>query len=224
MSGELITYSDIHFAIMWMQPIFWMLFFHYKTEKLDKFITLLVVSLVGITVSVEFIPSLNTLVYGSYPTAKLLFLYGTLGCMFGWYLVRVKEWHLPQALSISALAVFIGSYYWEAPYIIRNAILVGFEWDWFLHAMVIFLVWYVRDSVGWCPDKRRLIYLVSIGLIVSMIVMIIDPIPPRAGIATKWNAPHYLLNRVVCSTIIFMLVDKDIETNGEEEDDSLRRD
>jgi len=201
--------TGIFFIVIWIQPIFWMVLFNFKTDRLDRLFKPFAICLLITTAAIEFIPSLNTLVYNMFASAKLVFLYSLLGCVFTWYLMNVKEWHLPQALSISALVVNIGSYYWEAPYIIRNAILVGFEWDWFLHVMVIFLVWYVRNSVGWTPNKRKLVYLTSIGLIISTVIMIIDPIPLGVIVATKWNAPLYLLNRTVCSTIIFVLINKD---------------
>jgi len=201
--------AGIFFIIIWVQPIFWMVLFKFKTNRLDTLFKPFAICLFIAVVAIELIPSLNTIVYNIFASSKLVFLYSILGCVFTWYLMEYREWHFPQALSISALAVHISSYYWEAPYIIRNAILVGFEWDWFLHVMVIFLVWYIKDSVGWCPDRRRLVYLVSIGLIVSTIIMILYPIAPGVGASMIWNAPHYLLNRAVCSIIIFMLVNKD---------------
>ncbi len=201
-----------------------MLFYHYKTDKLDRLFRPFMICLFMIIAAIELVPSLNTLVYDIFASAKLVFLYSVLGGVFTWYLMDVREWHFPQALSISALVVHIGSYYWEVPYIIRNAILIGFEWDWVLHAMVIFLVWYIKDSVGWCPDRRRIIYLTSIGLIISTIIMILAPVPPGVSAAERWNAPHYLLNRVICTTIIFILINKDkiedmIEEKREEEED-----
>jgi len=201
--------AGIFFTAVWVQPIFWMLFFHYKTDKLDRLFKPLAICLFIVIVVIQLTPSLNALVYGVLVSAGLMFVYSILGCIFTWYLMDTKGWHLPQALSISALAGFIGSFYWEAPYIIRNAILVGFEWDWLLHIMVVFLVWYIKDSVGWCPDRRRLIYLTSIGLIISTVIMILDPIPPGVPLPARWNSFHYLLNRVVCTIIIFMLINKD---------------
>jgi len=201
--------AGILFIVVWIQPIFWMVFFNFKTDELDKLFKPLAICLVAVAAIVELIPSLSATVYGVFATTRLMFLYSILGCGFTWYLMDIKKWYVPQALSISALAVFIGSFYWEVPYIIRNAILVGFEWDWFLHGMVIFLVWYVKDNVGWCPDKRKLAYLVSVGLIVSVIVMLIDPIAPGALAPTKWNDLHYLLNRAICTVIVFILINKD---------------
>lgn len=199
----------IYFIIIWVQPIFWMVLFNFKTNRLDTLFKPFAICLFIAVVAIELISSLSIAVYNIFASTKLMFLYSILGCVFTWYLMEYKGWHFPQALSISALAVHIGSYYWEAPYIIRNAILVGFEWDWVLHAMVIFLALYIRDTVGWCPDKKKLISLLGIGLIISMIVMILAPISPGVGTAVRWNAPLYLLNRVVCSTIIFILINKD---------------
>ena len=205
--------AGLFFIIIWIQPIFWMVFFTFKTDKLDRLFKPFVICLFTAIVTITFTPSLSTLVYRVYASAKLVFLYSMFGCVFSWYLMNVKEWHLPQALSISALVANIGSYYWEVPYLIRNAILVGFEWDWFLHGMVIFLIWFIKDNVGWCPNRRRLICLTGIGLLISTAIMILDPIAPGVSAPMKWNAPHYLFNRVVCSIIVFMLINKDsIET------------
>lgn len=198
--------AGLLFIVIWIQPIFWMVLFNFKTDKLDRLFKPFAICLVVVVIA-GFASSVNVPIRSIYTTVRLMLLYSILGCVFTWYLMDTKKWHLPQALSISALAVFIGSFYWETPYLIRNAILTGFEWDWLLHIMVVFLVWYIRDSVGWCPDRRKLVYLTSIGLVISMIVMIIDPIPP--GATANWNAPHYLLNRAVCSIIIFILINKD---------------
>lgn len=194
---------------MWMQPIFWMLFFHHKTTKLDKFFKPLVAFIFTSIIIIELIPSLRTTIYSVYPTIILLYLYALFGCIFSAYLMNVKKWHLPQALSISALVVFIGSFYWETPYIIRNAILVGFEWDWFLHIMGFFFVWYIRDSIGWCKNRKKLIVLTLIGLIFSTIIMILIPIAPSVVAPKIWNSFPYFLNRIICTTIVFILINKD---------------
>ncbi len=208
--------AGIFFIIIWIQPIFWMVLFNFKTDKLDRLFKPFAICLFIVIAAIELIPSLNTPVYSAFASIKLMFLYSIIGGVFTWYLMDVKKWHLLQALSISALVANIGSFYWEAPYIIRNAILVGFEWDWFLHGMVIFLVWYIKDNVGWCSDRRRLIYLTGLGLLISTAIMILDPIAPGVIAPLKWNSFHYLFNRVVCSTIIFILINKDrVETKEE---------
>lgn len=213
--------TSFFFIIIWIQPIFWMVLFNFKTDKLDRLFKPLVICLVATVVIIEANPSLRANVYATLSSFKLMYLYSILGCVFTWYLMDVKKWHLPQALSISALAAFIGSFYWEAPYIIRNAILVGFEWDWLLHIMVIFLVWYIRNSVGWCRDRRKLILLTCGGFVVSIILMILNPVPvysdksttvvvwDAAHYAAVWNSAYYLMNRVICTTIIFILINKD---------------
>lgn len=207
--GRLISYSDLHFAIIWIQPIFWMLFFHYKTKKLDKLFVPSGISIFILMVAAKLFPPLTAVIFSISESAILLALYITLGYIFTWYLMYIKKWHLPQSLSISALATFIGSFYWEAAYIVRNAILIGFEWDWFLHILVFFYVWYIKDSVGWCPDKKKFIALICTGHIVSILFMVFNPVAPGMVAPEMWNSPYYLLNRVICTTIIFILINKD---------------
>ncbi len=129
--------------------------------------------------------------------------------------MEFKQWHLPQAISISALVVFLASFYWEAPYLIRNALRTGPESAWVLHLFSIFPIWYIKDSVGWNPNLSNLqkMVIITVGLLVSTYFMNRYPVlgSDLTGVDdyVLWDAPHYLFNRVVASFIVFLLVYKE---------------
>ena len=141
----------------------------------------------------------------SYP---LLMIYSLMGTALMLYLIKEKHWHYPQASAIGFLTIFIGSFYWEIPYNVRNAFITGFQLDWLLHLMWIFPVWYIYNTVGWIKDYNNLALWLSIGWLLSICVMVFDPIPYGCTEAARWNSVLYMFNRIACSLIIFSLINK----------------
>ena len=118
------------------------------------------------------------------------------------------RWEFPRAVVASSLLVFAGSFYWELPLIIRNAFLVGFEWDWLVHIIGIIPLLFIRDYVGWKLTRRNLA-LIGAGLLISVIIMVAFPIAPGTGTGVEWNSAPYLFNRVACTLILFNAMNRE---------------
>ncbi len=215
----IITANDIVslfvFFFVWVQPVFWMFFFHVKTKKMDRLIGLLPFICVIYSI-IMFRQDITILSHNlNFSSHRLYLLYGVMVTIFTWYLMEFKQWHFPQAISISALAVFLASFYWEAPYLIRNALRTGPESAWILHLFSIFPLWYIKDSVGWNPNLSPLkkLSIITVGLLVSTYFMNQYPVLPSdlSGVDdyVLWDAPHFLFNRVVASFIVFLLIHKE---------------
>jgi hypothetical protein len=198
--------------LLWMQPIFWMLFFHHKdpewasTEAL--IIPILAIVVIGITNIID--PSILWFVTNQ----RLIVSYSSVGLIFAWHLMNNKGWPFPQALSFSALCVFAASFYWEIPWLVRNAWVHGFEPDWALHILVIFPYWYLKNAVGWNRnyDTMGLVAIFCIGIVISTVFLYAKPIPPTGLVGNAWqfwDSPHYLANRVICTWLTFLLFNTD---------------
>lgn len=203
------------FFFVWVQPLFWMIFYHYKSKKLDRLINFLPFICVVYSI-IMFREDITLLSHQlNFSSHRLYLLYGSMATIFTWYLMEFKQWHFPQAISISALVIFLASFYWEAPYLIRNAILTGPESAWVLHAFCVFPIWYIKDTVGWNPNLSRLtkMCIIAVGLIISTFFMNQYPVLESAITGVDeyvlWDAPAYLFNRVVSSFIVFLLVYKE---------------
>lgn len=207
--------SIINFILIFFQPILWMYFFHYKSAKLDKLTSILMPVAMAVAPFIYYI-LLNLKISIDYdPTGrmldpiKLFVVYLELGFAFTLYLMLKKRWNFPQAASISVLLVFIGSYYWESPYLISNAFILGFEMDWFLHLLGLMFVWFIKDTVGWKTDKWTLI-MVGLGFVSATIFMLGWYIPPDTqAFGDVWNSPYYLADRIICTTIAFLAIKKE---------------
>jgi hypothetical protein len=191
-----------YFAAFWVQPLIWMPLWFVKTRKLDDFarpltLTGLFAFLVGISPN----PSLPDAIH-------LILFYYALGVGVATYLSVVKEWAYVRALSTAFMVVFAGSFYWEVPYILRNAALVGFEWDWMVHIIGIIPILFIKDYIGWNLNRRNLA-LVGVGLLISVAVMLVYPIAPGTGTGVEWNSPLYLFNRAACTLILFNAMNRD---------------
>jgi len=205
-----------YFFIMWLMPVAWMALFSVRTDKLNNiFISIYKYSLVlGLFVFVglmEYVVSAFNFIYNSYPTSFLMIFYFTLSLTFTLYLIVVKNWNFPQAISISIICAFIGSFYWETPFLLYNAYTRGFEPEWVLHIMGLMFVWFVHKSVGWKKDTTTL-FVVFGGFILATIFMIFGEVPSPLGIEQYrvWNSVYYMTIRLICTLISFYAVNKSI--------------
>lgn len=219
MSGPgapLSSFGDfVGLTLVWYQPVFWMMFYHYKSFKGVSASQLNVIlpyqSIIAIFLMVgEFISPIRSFFLYLFNSHALLVTYCVLGTAFTWFLMKRKGWNYPQAISIAFLAVFIGSFYWEIPYLVRNAFITGFEWDWLLHILFVFPIWYINKTIGWGGiSKTKMLTLIITGLIISILFMLNNPIEHGSTETIIWDSWYYLLNRVIGTTLIFSLMNKD---------------
>lgn len=139
---------------------------------------------------------------------RLILMYGLVGVTMIYLLMRKYNWDYAQALPVSVLIVMAGSFYWEIPYLVRNAILVGFEWDWILHVSMIAALFAPFLLIG--TDKKmytsyKIMYFVA-GLAISMFYIVVLPVAPGVGGEEIWDSLPYLLNRAVCTGILFVIL------------------
>jgi hypothetical protein len=205
-------YSLLDFTMVWLQPIFWMYFFYFKSKKLNNLMVVLMpvaIMLLGISYLLKgMIPFLNNVIQAN-PIITLFMFYIGVGFVFALYLMVVKKWDFPQAIAISVLVVFIGSHYWEVPYLITNAFILGFQLDWVLHLVSLMFVWFILKTTGWKTDKKSL-GLIVLGLVIATLFMLGWYIPPSANAnETVWNTPYYMLDRLICTVIVFLAIKKD---------------
>jgi len=196
------------FSIIWLQPIFWMLFFNVKTAHFDKKITPIAI----VHAVFAYLYFTNSELYAYFNaiivSMPLFVIYSSLALFFSSYLIDIHNWHAPQAMSASAIIVSIGSYLWEVPYLLRNAFFTGFEGDWFLHLMGVFLFLYVKDGIGWTENTKKIIFWLGISISVSLIIMILYPVPPKTYTSLMWDRLPYFFNRIVASLCAFILMRK----------------
>ena len=210
--GKVTILGDfVGLTLVWYQPVFWMVFYHYKKHKLNQVLKWQTLALILGTV-LELIPITNYYINIYFPSHRLLFMYSALGTVYTAYYMKYRGWNYPQAISISFLAIFVGSFYWEVPYNIRNMFITGFEYDWLLHLLFIFPIWYLNITVGWRKiSNTRKIILVITGLLISLLFMLNYPVAPNTEAAAVWDSPYYLINRIICTTMFFYLINDRIE-------------
>lgn len=210
-----IFYNIYPFVLLWVQPIWWMFFFHNKRTDLDKYFSKFAIGLALLGSVLYLIPITRAFVFSTKPVVSLMVFYTTIGLVFTHILMFRYKWHLPQAMSMSALIVFIGSFYWESPYLIRNAFLLGPELDWVLHITGLMFFWYIKDTVGWKKDPITLV-LVVFGFFMATVFMKFGPLPSpdptKAYIV--WNSPYYLSDRLICTVIAFFAIKKKVPIVG----------
>jgi len=202
--------NEIYFVLVWVQPIFWMLFFNFKFKWLDGFFLRSVSYVFGLAALVIVYTDVlrNGLMNILVPSAPLYVIYFTMYYIFTTYLITIHEWHAPQALSASAMIVFVGSFLWETPYLIRNAFITGPQGDWWAHLTGLFFFWYIKDGIGWTTDKKTQL-LFPLSLLISTILMLNWPIPMTEISGTVWNSSYYLSNRIISTVLAFIMLRKE---------------
>jgi len=211
MSGITSLGDFVGLSLVWVLPAFWMVLYSVKTKRLD-FLVIFQVLIAAILLVFEVYPPTQNAVVTLFPSWRLLTTYYVLCAVFTWILVVKYGWHYPQAISISALVAFVGSYYWEAPYLIRNAFITGPQWDWGLHLLVIFPIWFLTITVGWTRRLggygRWLLFLA--GLAIAAAFMVFNPVPYGVTSTDVWDSAYYLADRAIACVIVFLLVNKEV--------------
>ncbi len=188
-----------YFAVFWVQPLIWMPLWFVKTRRLDKFGPYLM--MLGLVIISGFSLYVKT------DAMNLIWFYFLLGYAL-YYKLEKLGWSFFRAISASFMIVFAGSFYWEIPYLVRNAVLVGFEWDWLVHLIGVIPFLFIRDYIGWNLTRRN-VALLGMGILISLAAMWIMPIAPGTGTGAEWNSPLYLFNRLACTLILFNAMNRD---------------
>ena len=148
-----------------------------------------------------------------YPPWELRFLYPGYLLMFYcsmWYLFTyLYSRFLPftEALSYSALIVFVGSFYWEIPAIIVHTFQIGLHIELFYRVFHIIVLLFLLEKVKFLLTKRNVL-LIVLGLLVSSIILIFYPDPNYVcwGAIKFWlNDPSpwvHLINRIICVYVL----------------------
>lgn len=190
----MLSWGVLVFIAIWVSPPFFMVLYHYDTAKYNWINTLIPVSLLFSPIS--FIYAVRN------PVFRLFFLY-IYSTMFLTFFTRIYyNYNLTRALSVSAMSCLLASYYWEVPWLIRNAVIVGFETDWFLHLFGGFFVWFLYKNVGFKNSwKTGLALIFALGL--SAYYMFYSQIPPFVTDALVWNSKEFIFIRLVSIISIY---------------------
>jgi hypothetical protein len=187
----------------WYLPVFWMFLFILRTGKYNYIYNILYKLFLPFSIMYWcFFASTASALY-------LMMFYASLGLTFIYYLINIRKWNFPQAMSIGTICALIGSYYWEFPFLIYNAFTRGFELDWILHLTGLMFFWFVWKSVGWNKDRITLV-VVSLGAILAICFMVFGPITTMETDYVIWNSLHFMTIRFICTLITFYAVNKSI--------------
>lgn len=199
MNWDLSDVMSVFFMLaVWVQPVLWMRFYYVKTQWLDCLIILQIVYpllLVNIPV--------NDL-FETYPTFYIMMWYSILGVCYSVWLQDKYKWHFPQAMSIAALATFIGSYLWEVPILMKNVFSTNL-FDWMLHGYGLLIVWFIAVTVGWVSLSKALPGI-TLSFAISMICMLLMPTTTSVMSPMESNSAIYVFNRIASTLIVFKLI------------------
>lgn len=178
----------LYFILIWVSPGLFMVLFQYPTRKYDGYVGLFLI------MSILIIP-LSVLVYGIYPPTRLLLMYVCATSYLTYIINRVFDYPLPQAFSLSSMACLLSSFYWELPWLIRNAIIVGWEDDWIIHSLGLFFLWFLIKAVGFKKEVKS-IFILLIVLAVSTVWMLYTNLPPGLNDPLIWNNYPFMAIRI----------------------------
>lgn len=193
------------FALIWLQPIFWMVAYEKPIKILDRhpkaFGIALAIAIVAANVAYWAAGSPPR--YALLPSASL---YALLGFHLSKHLTD-RSWKFSKALPAAAVATFTASYFWEAPYLVRNAFITGLEGDWAWHLVGLLYFNWVRLKVG---HNKHAWLIIPLGLAVSSAYIYFWPIPPHVVGPEIWNSAYYMSNRLVCILIYYASLRTDL--------------
>jgi len=188
--------QDFFFIANFVSPIYLMLLFRLKTQRLNLLVpTLFVGSIVAV------------------PLAVYICLTNVIGILYVvyWYIFVVLAYLLrtsydaPQAISVAAMTVFLSSYWWEIPWLVRNAWITGFEWDWLLHALGLFYLWFLHEAVGFRKNLDAVVALL-VSLSISTLYMVLVNIPLGVHDPYVWNSVGFMEIRILSAlTVLYSL-------------------
>jgi hypothetical protein len=193
-------FSLFFFTALWIQPVIWVMIKKIHNVRLDAFLLVGAVLALG-----SYFPLYLLGVINQYTQLVLYYFYGLIGFSMSLAFLSVYGWRYTQALSVSALALFVSSSLWEIPLLLINAIRTGPEPDWILHLMVVFYILWIDEWPGWIKTGKLGILL---PLLLTSIVITLFPITPP-GSHAEWNSLPYLLTRGYSAWFIYRHINKE---------------
>jgi len=191
----MLSYPVLYFILIWVGPGFLMVLFKYDTPKfngLTKFIPLGL--MMGIPVAAP--------LYYSEPMRRLIILYSYMFLILSYMIATFYQFNLVKAVSVGGLICVLSSYLWEVPWLVKNAVVVGWEDDWILHLMGLFYYWYIRDAIGFKKDyPTKLMIALFLGF--STWYMFYTGIGPNVYDAMVWNANNFMYLRIASIFVVF---------------------
>ena len=205
---------ELSHLLRWTQPIVWMLLMHRPIPKFNQFKPLYY-SLIVVFIIFLYPPWATKFSYPSY----LLMFYAAEWSIFTHYYQRKMLFN--QAVSLSALVVFVGSFYWEIPAIIKHTVDIGLHRELVYRLFFIIVIYFLLQKTKPHLTIKSFVMLVS-GVLVSIIVLNFYPnpnyvcwehiddwiiftptdLPSHLELKFRISAWIHLLNRAYCVNVL----------------------
>lgn len=202
--------SNLYPLLRWSQPILWMLLILHKSTVFDK-LSKAYYLLYPLAIILFYPPWELRFSYPGY----LLMFYASMWWLFTWRYSRHRSF--TQALSFSALVVFVGSFYWEIPAMFTVTFRVGLHFELVYRVFHILTLLFLIRNVK-LKVSMRMVTLLSIGIAFSCLVLVFYPDPEMVGWGLhRWlgdfNPWIHLFNRLVCVLALGIVFDEGLK-NG----------
>lgn len=191
----MLSQQVLYFILIWIGPVFLMVLFDYDTPKFNK-----------LTIYIPFILMVLLPIVGPYyfsnPVNRLIILYGYMFMLVTFVMSYFYGNNLVWSISVGGLTCILSSYLWEIPWLIKNAVVTGFETDWILHLAGIFYFWFIKNRIGFKQDKTIKI-MIGTFLALSTWYMFYTGIGPQIYDAVIWNANTFMFIRALSIFVVF---------------------
>lgn len=188
-----------YYVVVWWVPYLFMWLWFFRDNLLDWInLRLILIATFGPAVAMLILNVVMPDIFSYFSWMPLFTLYGLMGLFFA-YDLRCRGWHVMRAFTAAAMCVYLGSFYWETPLILRNAFITGFENDWLAHLQGLVYLGFTSWFIGW---KRM--WPLPLGLIIGSLAIFL---PTNLG----WNTTPFLLIRGICTIIVYAMLRKDVK-------------
>ena len=200
MIGEIIRFTSF------LLPIPFMILFYIKTDKLNFLKKYNILTL--------FIPIFASLCFDDTGFNLGLITTYMIFVLFGTSIFNSKGWGYPQALSISFLLTYFGSFLWELPTLIYTIIIRGgIDGAFPLHVIYIFPILFIFEKIKINQPKKTTITLLA-WMIFYSVLALFALISINADI---WNVTQnttamqaieqvsWMMNRIIVITGLFAI-------------------
>jgi len=210
----MLSLQVLNFIIIWVIPGYLMVLIKYDTPRFNKYSKYVPYVLLGL------LPVMGPLYYQN-PLKRLLIFYGYMVSILTYIITKLYKKNFVWALSVSGITCLVSSYLWELPWLVRNALVTGFEPDWVLHFIGLFFVWYVSSNIGFKKTMlSKIVVIIFLG--VSTLFMIQTGMGPYAASdvdkvvenAYVWNSNGFMFIRSL--SILSVLQSLDLKNKEEQ--------
>ena len=163
-----------------------------KFNRLTKFIPLFLMMVM---------PFAGPLYY-SEPMQRLIIFYSYMFMILSYMLATFYQFNLVKAVSVGGLICVLSSYLWELPWLVKNAIVIGWEDAWILHLMGLFYFWYMKNAIGFKKDYPTKL-MIALFLVLSTWFMFYTGIGPNFYDAVVWNSNSFMYIRITSIFVVF---------------------